>query len=89
MLVHDTEHIDRHRIVFSFLELQIIDEGVEFTHQDGVQSGSTVSSNASADTADGREARNKAPLRAGFRDRVFWRNAADSFFLSSVLREVL
>ena len=37
--MHDAEHIDRHQIVFSFLELQIIDEGIEFTHQNGVQSG--------------------------------------------------
>ena len=37
--MHDAEHIARHQIVFGFLELQIIDEGIEFTHQDSVQSG--------------------------------------------------
>ena len=34
--MHDAEHRDRHQIVFSFLELQIIDEGIELTHQDSV-----------------------------------------------------
>jgi hypothetical protein len=34
--MHNAEHIYRHQIVFSFLELQIIDEGIELTHQDSV-----------------------------------------------------
>lgn len=34
--MNDVEHIDRHQIVFSFLEQQIIDEGIELTHQDSV-----------------------------------------------------
>ena len=34
--MHNAKHIDRHQIVFSFLELQIIDEGIELTHQDSV-----------------------------------------------------
>ena len=34
--MNDAEQIDRHQIVFSFLEQQIIDEGIELTYQDSV-----------------------------------------------------